>query len=98
MKKFATVAFSAIALSLAATPSIAYADGNGEAADLELKRGAMLYSAEGRRLANIYRVSDSGDAMIIYRSKLVRISAATLSEVEGKLTTSLTRKEVRALR
>lgn len=99
MKKFATIAVVASAIAAVTAPAVAYAQDSEEAAaTVEVKRGDMLYSADGKRIGNVYRVTAEGDAQLIYRSRMITIAASTLSEVDGKLTTSLTRDEVKALR
>ena len=98
MKKFASIALIATAMAVAAAPRAAFAEDEAAPATLEVKRGAMLYNAEGGRVGNVYRASSEGDAMLIYRGRMITISASTLSEVDGKLTTSLTRKEIAATR
>jgi hypothetical protein len=61
------------------------------------EKGKMLISANGARLAPVYRVGADGSAQIIIDGKLVTVPANTLSSVNGKLTTSLTKSEVIAL-
>ncbi|MCB2047513.1 MAG: hypothetical protein KDE32_04715 [Novosphingobium sp.] len=96
MKKFAIVLGAAV-LASSMAPAIALADEATAPVMVEVKRGDMVYSADGKRIGNIYRVTETGDAQIIYRSKMITITNATLSQVEGKLQTSLTLAEVRAL-
>jgi hypothetical protein len=60
-------------------------------------KGTMLISANGTRLAQVYRVGTDGSAQIIIDGKLVTVPAATLSMSGGKLTTSLTKSAVLAL-
>ena len=43
------------------------------------------------------RVTETGDVLVIYKGKVRRIDASTLSENEGKLMTSLTKTEIRRL-
>jgi len=57
----------------------------------------MLVTANGARLAPVYRVGADGSAQIILDGKMVTVPASTLSSVDGKLTTSLTKSEVLAL-
>jgi hypothetical protein len=57
----------------------------------------MLISANGSRLAQVYRVGADGAAQIIIDGKMVTVPAASLSMSGGKLTTSLTKSEVLAL-
>ena len=61
-------------------------------------KGKMLVDAEGARIGAVYRVSDDGSAQVIIDGKLVTIPASTLSAVDGKLTTSLTKHAVLAIR
>jgi hypothetical protein len=90
MKKFAIVLGAAL-LSSGLAPAVAMA----QDATVEVKRGDMLYTADGKRVGNIYRVSATGDAQLIYRGKMITVPASTLSQDGGKLTTSLTLDEVR---
>ena len=59
--------------------------------------GKMLLAANGARLGAIYRVTDDGSAQLIVDGKMVTIPAATLSVVDGKPTTSLSKSEIRKL-
>ena len=67
------------------------------AAPVSAVKGSMLISANGSRLAQVYRIGPDGSAQIIIDGKLVTVPAATLSMSGGKLTTSLTKSEVLAL-
>lgn len=60
-------------------------------------KGQMLVSANGARLGTVSRVAADGSPQIIIDGKLVTVPAATLSTVNGKLTTSLSKSEVLAL-
>ena len=62
------------------------------------EKGKMLTAANGARLGAVYRVNPDGSAQIIIDGKLVTVPANTLSLANGKLTTSLTKSEVLALR
>jgi len=70
------------ALSQAATAASAAAD------------GAQLFSEDGHRLGAVYKVIDDGSARLIVDGKIVTIPASTLSDVNGKLTTTLTKMQV----
>jgi hypothetical protein len=65
-----------------------------EAAPAKLNAGQMLYSAAGYRVAPIYRVNAEGNPQIILSGKLVTVPATTISSVAGKVTTSLTKKDL----
>jgi hypothetical protein len=60
-------------------------------------KGQMLMSANGARLGAVNRITADGSPQIIIDGKLVTVPAATLSTVNGKLTTSLSKSEVLAL-
>lgn len=65
------------------------------AANVEAKRGEAIYTADGKRVGKIYQISREGNPQLIQDLRLVTVPAATLSRVDGKLTTSLTRKEIK---
>ena len=79
------------------SPSSSTPSPEGTAAPASAVKGSMLVSANGSRLAQVYRVNPDGSAQIIIDGKLVTVPAATLSMAGGKLTTSLTKSEVLAL-
>jgi hypothetical protein len=56
--------------------------------------GKMLYSTGGKKLAAVYKISASGAPQLLLEGKLVTVPSATLSEVNGKVETSLTKKEL----
>ena len=77
----------------------AFAQGTTEApAAAVAEKGKMLIAANGSRLGAVYRVGPDGSAQIIIDGKLVTVPANTISITNGKLTTSLTKSEVLALR
>ena len=61
------------------------------------EKGKMLISANGSRLGAVYRVGPDGSAQLIIDGRMVAVPASTLSSVNGKLTTSLTKSEVLAI-
>lgn len=61
-------------------------------------RGKMLVDASGTRLAPVYRVASDGSAQIVFEGRMVTVPASTLSLANGKLTTSLAKTDVIALR
>jgi hypothetical protein len=69
-----------------------------QAAAVSPVKGSMLVAANGARLAPIYRIGPDGSPQIILEGKMLTIPAATLSMADGRLTTSLTKSEVLALR
>jgi len=65
-----------------------------DAASTVAVKGKMLISADGARLGTVYRVSSDGAAQMIIDGKMITIPASTLSSVEGRLVTSLSKKQV----
>ncbi|MEJ6593896.1 hypothetical protein [Parasphingorhabdus sp.] len=63
----------------------------------EVERNDRLYDATGSSVAKVNRITEAGDLLVIYKGKVRRIEASTLSESEGKLVTSLTKSEIRRL-
>jgi hypothetical protein len=57
-------------------------------------KGKMLYAANGGRLGSVYRVADDGAAQLIMDGSMRTVPAKTLSVVDGKLTTSLSKADV----
>jgi len=54
----------------------------------------MLYGPKGERLAAVYRVGQDGSAQIILNGKMVNVPVATLTASDGKLSTSLAKREL----
>jgi hypothetical protein len=94
------IKFAALALAALAVPAAAFAADDSAtvrseaAAPVQVSAGKMLYSGNGYRLASVYRVNNEGNPQVILDGKLVTIPASTLSDVSGKLTTSLTKKDL----
>ena len=65
-----------------------------DAAPAKVNAGMMLYAANGYRLAPIYRVTSEGNPQIILNGKLVTVPASSLSDAGGKVTTSLSKKDL----
>lgn len=82
-----------VALSLVAVMSLPVL-----AQEAVAQEGKMLVAANGARLGAVYRVTDDGSAQLILDGKMVTVPASTLSVVDGKLTTSLSKSEVRKLK
>lgn len=59
-----------------------------------ISAGRMIYGANGQRIAPAYRVTAEGTVQVILNGKLVNIPASTLSESNGKVTTTLTKAEL----
>lgn len=87
MRKLSSLILAATALSFTASAASAQ----------DIERNDRLYDATGSSVAKVTRVTDAGDVLVIYKGKVRRIEASTLSENEGKLMTSLTKTEIRRL-
>jgi hypothetical protein len=61
------------------------------------EKGKMLIASNGARLGSVYKVTPDGAAQLIIDGKMVTVPANTLSNKDGKLTTSLSKSEVLAL-
>ena len=86
------IALCVLGIGIAQAPILSYA-GNAP-----VEKGPALYSEDGHRLGTIYTVGDDGSAKLILDGKMVTIPASTLSDVGGKLTTTLTKEQVHDLR
>lgn len=102
MKKFAPLAALATVVTLAVVPTTVFAETTQSvrevteeaAAPVQFNAGMMLYSTAGYRVAPIYRVSADGNPQVILNGRLITVPASTLSAVDGKVATSLTKKEI----
>lgn len=63
----------------------------------EVRKGAYLYDANGRKVGQIDRVFESGALWVIQGGEIKTIPAGTVSDVNGKATTTLTLADVRKL-
>lgn len=89
----ATMAVPSVVLAAETSQSV-QAAAEEVAAPVDVNAGQMLYSANGKRIAKIYRVNEEGNPQVIMNGRLITVPAATLSEVDGKVATSLSRREV----
>ncbi|MBV1686866.1 hypothetical protein KRR38_04055 [Novosphingobium sp. G106] len=101
MKKFAALAAVATLATLAAPAAFAAessqsvrAATDAAAGSVAVNAGKMLYTSNGSRVAAIYRVTAEGNPQVILNGKLVTVPASTLSDVNGKVTTSLSKAEL----
>lgn len=92
--------FLALSLSVAA---IAAAPATAQEA-AAVREGAVLVSADGARLGRVTRVVTNAEGQpvsvaLIYRSRFIYVPVSTVTAGDdGRLTTSLTRDELRNLR
>ena len=87
---------AAFALSAFAAPATAETAMATSAVLTTATKGKMLLASDGARLAPVYRVADDG-AQIILDGRMVTVPSNTVTMVDGKLTTSLTKSQVISL-
>ena len=90
-----------IAIGLIAAPAMAQEGAAQDAAApaaaaAAVKKGAMIYTADGRRIGRVDHVRE-GLAGIIYNGRYVNIPVTSLSGTDGGFKTTLTRAEVNRL-
>jgi hypothetical protein len=92
MKKFGLI----VALS-ALLPVTALVGGGAVAAESALSKalvGKLLYDIDGKKLAPIYKLDANGVPQILLEGKVVTVPMSTLTEVDGKFTTKLTKRDL----
>lgn len=90
--------FVSLALLAAATPALAVETAPpAEVATTALERAPreseVLRDTGGRIVGKVYKVQPSGSVLAIVNRETVRIPASTLSIVDGKLVTTLSKSE-----
>lgn len=91
--------FAFIALAAALPVQSAYAQEATQApAAIVIKRGAMVYSADGVRIGRVDSVKMDGTTpvtvFIIHNAKLITVPASTLTQGDKKLVSSLNGKDI----
>jgi len=100
MIKLAPVALAATLASLSLAPAAMATESSqsvqapAEAGPVSVNAGRMIYGPNGQRIAPAYRVTSEGTVQVILNGKLVNIPSSTLSEVNGKVATSLSKKDL----
>lgn len=102
MNKIGILASVATAAALTSVPAVTFAETTqpvhevteAATAPVQVNNGMMLYSSTGNRVAPIYRVTADGSPQLILNGRLVTVPASTLTLVDGKVTTSLTKSEI----
>lgn len=56
--------------------------------------GKMLFSTGGKKLATVYKIAVSGAPQVLLDGKLVTVPASSLTEVDGKVVTSLSKRDL----
>ena len=92
MKKFGlVVALSAV---LPLTTLVGVSAATAQSALEKVLVGKLLYDAEGKKLAPIYKLDPSGSPQILLDGKAITVPMSSLTEVDGKFTTKLTKREL----
>jgi hypothetical protein len=101
MNKFAPLAFIATLTLFSVAPAALHAETSQSvraateaSAPVSVVAGKTLFSATGSRIAAVYRVDSQNRVQVIIDGKLITVPGSTLSEVNGKVTTSLTKAEL----
>lgn len=101
MNKFAPIALVATLTLFSVAPAALHAETSQSvraaaeaAAPVNAVAGKTLYGASGSRIAAIYRVAADGRVQVIIDGKLITVPGSSLSEVNGKVTTSMTKSEL----
>jgi hypothetical protein len=56
--------------------------------------GKMLYDADGKKLAAIYKLDAKGSPQLLLDGKMVTVPLATLKKADDKFATSLTKRDL----
>lgn len=83
----------ALALSAAAVPAVAQPAADATAAAPSVPKGAMIFSADGRRIGRVDRVRTSG-VSLIYNGKFIEIPMNTLTPGDKGYATSLSKADL----
>lgn len=93
MKKFALCIGASAALMIASAPAMAQGS-----ATVPVSTGKTVYDSEGHKVGRIYRVTSEGNLQIILNGRMVTVLASTLSDTNGKITTSVSRADLTRMR
>jgi len=82
------------AVLVAACFAVPAAAQSGAASTTAPIAGKVLVDANGKYLGSIYKVAPDGSAQLVLEDRLVTIPASTISQTDGKFTTSLTKRDI----
>jgi hypothetical protein len=97
MRKFTAAAITSTIATAAFALSVTFVSTPAHAKD-GIVVGKMIYTADKHQLGAVYSVKKDGSAEVIVDTRLVIVPAASVESKDGKLWTSLTRKEALANR
>ncbi|MGR4864743.1 hypothetical protein [Caulobacter sp. LARHSG274] len=93
MKKFGLILALVAALPVSALVSVSAVAAAEPEGLVKVAVGKMLYDADGKKLAAIYKLDSKGPQLLL-DGKVVTVPAATLTEVDGKFATSMTKRDL----
>lgn len=91
MKKFGLIVALSAALPLSAMVGVGAV--SAQSALEKVLVGKLLYDVDGKKLAPIYKI-EGGSAQILLEGKSVTVPMSSLTEVDGKFTTKLSKREL----
>ncbi len=91
MNKFSSLAVIATLAILSLVPVVTYA---ADAVPTKVFEGEIVYGADGKILAPVYRVNTDGCVQVIMEGRLVTVPATVLTEVNGKLTSAKNKSDL----
>ncbi|WP_425996255.1 hypothetical protein [Caulobacter sp. DWR1-3-2b1] len=93
MKKFGLILALAAALPVSALVSVNAAVAQEDALSKAMV-GKLLFDADGKKLAAIYKLDPKGSPQLLLDGKMVTVPLATMKKVEDKFATSLTKRDL----
>ena len=93
MKKFGLILALAAALPVSALVSVNAAVAQEDARSKAMV-GKLLFDADGKKLAAIYKLDPKGSPQLLLDGKMVTVPLATMKKVEDKFATSLTKRDL----
>ena len=93
MKKFGLILALAAALPVSALVSVNTAVAQEDALSKAMV-GKLLYDADGKKLAAIYKLDPKGSPQLLLDGKMVTVPLATMKKVDDKFATSLTKRDL----
>lgn len=94
MKKFGLIVALSALLPVTALVGVSAAVAAEPSALAKVLVGKLLYDADGKKLAPIYKLDGNGVPQILLDGKIVTVPMSTLTEVDGKFTTKLTKRDL----
>jgi hypothetical protein len=94
VKKFGLILALVAALPVSALVSVNVAAAAEPVGLVKVSVGKMIYDADGKKLAAIYKLDPNGSPQLLLEGKMVTVPTSTLTEVDGKFATSMTKRDL----